>query len=122
MAITNKGIPYPTSSDNIAPLETWFANLAAKADNVGIVSGSKDFTGPDATGSTVDVAVTFTNPLATAPVVTATVQGGSASSVYAVTILGAPTTTGFTARVYRLNGSAATALKLSWMASTFVAV
>jgi hypothetical protein len=120
MANTFKGVTYPTSSDNIAPLETHFANLADKADNVGIYSAKKLFTGPSATGSTVDVAVTFTTAFPSAPKVTATVQGSSGMSVYAVSIAGAPTTTGFTARVFRCNGSTAeTDLQLVWNASTY---
>jgi len=120
MASTFKGITYPTSSDNIAPLETHFANLASSADNAAIFSAKKLFTGPSATGSTVDVAVTFVTAFATAPKITATVQGGSGASVYAVSIAGAPTTTGFTARVFRCNGSTAeTDLQLVWNASTY---
>lgn len=122
MAATNKGIIYPTSSDNIAPLETWLANLANGANNVGVVSGAKTFTGPDATGSYVDTTVTFASPLSAAPIVTATVEGSTSTSVYAVTILGTPTVDGFSARVYRLNGSTATTLKLNWQASTYTSV
>lgn len=119
MAITNKGVIYPTSSDSIAPLETHFAALASSADNAGIVSGAFAFTGPASTGATVDVTVTYTT-LGSAPKVTATVQGGASASVYAVTILGAPTATQFIARVYRLNGTTAeTDLKLVWHASTY---
>ena len=123
MAITNKGVTYPTSSDNIAPLETHFANLANTADNIGIISGATTFTGPTATGGTVDVAVTFGDILASAPNVTLTVQGSSTASPYSATILGAPTTTGLTARIFRLAGSSAEAnLKLVWMASTYTAI
>ena len=120
MAITNKGVIYPTSSDNIAPLETHFANLANTADNVGVMAGSATFTGPATTGATVDVAVSFGDTLSSAPLVTLTVQGSSTSSPYSATILGAPTTTGFTARIFRLSGSTAqTNLKLVWHASTY---
>lgn len=123
MAITNKGVIYPTSSDNIAPLETHFANLANTADNVGVVSGATTFTGPSATGSTVDVAVSFDDILPSVPNLVLTVQGGSTASPYSATILGAPTTTGFTARIFRLAGSTAEAnLKLVWMASTYSAI
>ena len=119
MSTTNKGVIYPTSGDSIAPLETHFAALATSADNAGIVSGAFAFTGPSATGSTVDVTVTYAT-LGAVPKVTATVQGGASASVYAVTILGAPTATQFIARVYRLNGSTAeTNLKLVWHASTY---
>jgi hypothetical protein len=103
MAITNKGVTYPTSGDSIAPLETHFNQLADDADNVGVVSGAQTFTGPATTGATVD-----------------SVQGGTAASVYAITVLGAPTATSFTVRVFKLNGSTAeTDLQIVWMASTY---
>lgn len=122
MAITNKGVIYPTSSDNIAPLETHFANLAYSADNAGIYCGTTTFTGPATTGATVDVTVIFP-AYGTPPKVVAGVQGGSSSSVYAVTILGPVATGSFTARIIRLNGSTAeTDLKLVWMLSTFTAI
>lgn len=120
MATTNKGIYYPTSSDQITPLETVFASVAATADNAGVISGSQLFTGPSATGGVVTVNVTFPVTLSAAPHVTATVKGGTSTSVYAVTIVGNPTTTGFTAKVFRCDGSTAqTDLYLTWMASTY---
>jgi len=120
MAITAKGITYPTSSDNIAPLETHFANLASTADNVGVIAAKQSFTGPSATGNTVDVTVTRT--FASAPLVVASVQGPTGSAAYSVTILGEPTTSGFVARVYKLSGSSAESLNLVWHASTYTAV
>lgn len=120
MAITTKGITYPTSSDNIAPLETHFANLASTADNIGVVAGKQAFTGPTATGSTVDVTVTQT--FSSAPHVVASVQGPSGSASYAATILGEPTSSGFVVRVYKLSGSTAESLKLVWHASTYTAI
>ena len=120
MANTNKGVYYPTSSDVITPLETHFAGLAATADNVGVVSGKTLFTGPSSTGGVVSVSVTFPDALSAAPYVTATVKGGNTTSVYAVTIVGDPTTTGFTAKVFRCDGSTAeTDLYLVWHASTY---
>lgn len=120
MATTNKGVFYPTSSDQIAPLESIFASVAATADNVGVVSGKQLFTGPSATGGVVTVSVTFPETLSAAPYVTATVKGGSTTSVYAVTIVGDPTTVGFTAKVFRCDGSTAeTDLYLVWHASTY---
>lgn len=120
MAITTKGITYPTSSDNIAPLETHFANLASTADNIGIIAAKQSFTGPATTGATVDV--TVTQSFSAAPHVVASVQGPTGSAAYAVTILGEPTTTGFVARVYKLSGSTAESLKLVWHASTYTAI
>jgi hypothetical protein len=120
MAITSKGITYPTSSDNIAPLETHFANLASTADNAGVIAAKQSFTGPATTGATVDVTVTRT--FSSAPYVVASVQGPAGSASYAVTILGAPTTSGFVARVYKLSGSSAESLNLVWHASTYTAI
>lgn len=120
MANTFKGVTYPTSSDYIAPLETHFANLANTADNAGILKGTSTFTGPAAADQSVNVNVTFSTAFPTAPTIIASVEGGSSTSAYAVTIVGAPTTTGFTANIYRLNGSTAqTGLKLNWFASTY---
>jgi hypothetical protein len=120
MAITNKGVTYPTSGDSIAPLETHFNQLADDADNVGVVSGAQTFTGPATTGATVDVTVAMPFTLSAAPKIVASVQGGTAASVYAITVLGAPTATSFTVRVFKLNGSTAeTDLQIVWMASTY---
>lgn len=119
MAVTLKGVTYPTSSDNIAPLETHFANLAQSADNVGMLTGRTAFTGPTTSGTTVDIVVPFGKTFSSSPKVIACVEGGGGSSAYVVTILGAPTTTSFTARIYRLNGSSAEALKLVWAVSSY---
>jgi hypothetical protein len=120
MAMTNKGIFYPTSSDQITPLETILANIASSADKAGVVTGEQLFTGSGTTGGIVTVNVTFPITFTSAPRVTATVKGGTGSSVYAVTISGDPTTTGFSAKVFRCNGSTAeTNLKLVWAASTY---
>lgn len=127
MATTTNGIIYPTSSDNIAPLETHFANLANSADtaiaavealiDTPTVAGSTPFTGPAYSSSTVSVPVTFTAPLASPPVVVAVVQGSGSASTYVATIVGAPTINGFTAKVWRVDGSTAeTDLKLNWIA------
>ena len=120
MATTNKGVYYPTSSDQITPLETVLANIADTADNVGVISGEQLFTGPSATGSTVNVTVTFPFTFSTAPKVVAGVRAPTGTSVYAVTIVGTPSTTGFTARIFRCNGSTAeTDLRLVWTASDY---
>ena len=127
MATTTNGIIYPTSGDNIAPLETHFANLANSADDAiaavealidtPVVSGSTSFTGPAASSSSVSVPVTFTSALNSVPVVVATVQGSGSASTYVVTIAGTPTINGFTAKVWRVDGSTAeTDLKLNWIA------
>lgn len=122
MPNTVKGVYYPSSSDNIAPLETHLAQIAQTADKVGALTGSEGFTGPAATGEVVTVTVSFGNTLATAPKVVCTVEGISTSSNYVATVVGPTLTTGFTARVYRLSGSGAdSSLKLIWFASDYAA-
>lgn len=126
MATTSKGIIYPTSSDNIAPLETHFANLASSADTaIGVVAasipapataGSTSFTGPEAAATSVSVSVTFPTAFATIPKVVATVQGAGSVAPHVVTIAGSPSTTGFSATVYKISGTTAESLVLNWMA------
>jgi hypothetical protein len=127
MATTTRGIAYPTSGDSIAPLETHFASLASTADaamddlvtEIGLspVAGLESFTGPAATGGTVDVPVTFLTPFTTAPTVVLSVEGSASMSPYVAYVYGTPSISGFTARVYRLAGSTAeTNLFIHWMA------
>lgn len=118
MATTTKGIVYPTSSDSIAPLETHFANLASSVNTLFVkAAGSQTFTGPSELNAIQTVSVTFENAFTTVPKVTATVQTTNALSAYGVNIVGAPTTTGFTAAVIRLKGTGAEAgLNLVWHA------
>ena len=121
MANTNKGVDYPTSSSNIAPLETHFANLAAGADNIGVLSGTTTFTGSAYSGTVtyVTVAVSYGKTMARVPTVSCTVENVS-TVPYLVNIRDI-TTTGFNARVYRFteNGSAEANLKLHWMVSDY---
>lgn len=120
MPTTSKGVYYPSSSDQISPLQTILGNIAQTADNIGMLTGEQLFTGPGATGETVTVNVTFASALSAAPKIFTTVKGGTGASVYAVTILGDPTVNGFSAKVFRCNGSTAeTNLKLTWAASTY---
>ena len=120
MANTTKGVTYPTSSDNIAPLETHFANLAQSADNAGVVSGSQLFTGPADNTAPVNVYVTYGVTLGATPVVVCNVRGGASASGYVATISGAPDGTGFTARIHRLTGSGAdSSLYIDWIASDY---
>lgn len=126
MASTLRGITYPTSGDNIAPLETHFANLANTTNTalddleaiIGteVTAGATGFTGPTSTGSTVNVSVTFPATFAAVPVVVCTVRGQSPTAAYIATIAGSPTVSGFTATVYKASGSTAEALTLEWMA------
>jgi hypothetical protein len=113
---TARGVYHPTSGDAIAPLETHFAMLAASVNDRLPVYGKKAFTGPASTAGTVNIAVTFATAFTNAPHVTATIEGNSVSSAYAVT-LHSVTTNGFNATVYRINGSTADAnLSLNWIA------
>lgn len=126
MASTTRGILYPTSSDNIAPLETHFANLANSVEEAldditagtgsTVITGTQSFTGPSSTGATVNVTVTFPTVQTTVPVVTATVRGPNPTAAYIVTLAGGPTTSGFVATVYKASGSSAESLVLNWMA------
>lgn len=120
MANTTKGITYPTSSDTLAPLESHFANLAQSADNAGVVSGSKLFTGPADNTAPVNIYVPYGVTLGTQPVVVCNVRGGAGASGYVATISGVPTSEGFTARVHRLSGSGAdSSLYIDWIASDY---
>ena len=122
MANTNKGITYPTSGDNIAPLETHFANLASSADNVGVISGVHSFSGPTAAGTPETITITFPFELASVPKLIATVGGSAGSYPYIVTIYSTPSTTQFVAKVHCLSTiPLAETLNLYWMASTYTA-
>lgn len=126
MASTARGIVYPTSGDNVAPLETHFASLANSTDvalddlaatiTASVISGANGFTGPTASGSTVDVTVTFPSVFTSVPNVVCTVRGQSPTQAYVATIAGIPTVSGFTATVYKITGASAEALTLEWMA------
>ena len=124
MATTDKGIYYPTSSDNIAPLETHFSTLASSVDILfsKTQSGSSEtFTGPAAVGaSTSPTAITFTTPFDTSPAVITTLVGGSSAVEAYTVVVHTVSTTGFTAKVYKTNGTstAETGLKVYWIAKT----
>lgn len=140
MASTTKGIVYPTSGDNITPLETHFASLAQSADDaiidletsvntvqdnidalelaVGKIpqTGKFTFTGP--TSTTVPVNVTITLPggyFTIAPTIVATVSGSSTASAY-FAVTHSVTTSQFQARIWRTTGTTAESLALHWIA------
>lgn len=122
MANTNKGITYPTSGDNIAPLETHFANLAASADNAGAISGVATFTGPTASVTPATVTITFPAELPSVPKITLTVGGSAGSNPYIATVYSTPSTTQFVAKIHCLGSIAlAESLNLYWVASTYTA-
>jgi hypothetical protein len=141
MASTSKGIVYPTSGDEIAPLESHFASLASTANTalitlndivdgvdddlqafkgeVGVIpaEGSFSFTGPTSTTTPTELTITLPSGyFSTIPVVVATVSGVSTSSPY-FAVLHSVTTSQFKARIWRTIGTAAdTSLKLNWIA------
>jgi hypothetical protein len=140
MALTPKGIVYPTSGDNIAPLETHFSALASSVDDaiievedsvvlvqedlddfkieVGVSPQSSVFTFTGPTSTTVPVDITVTLPggyFSTAPAVVATVAGSPTASAY-FPVLHSITASQFQARVWRTTGTAAESLTLQWIA------
>lgn len=122
MATTAKGIYYPTSSDNIAPLETHFSTLASSVDTqLSKITAGKTatFTGPATTGTSVSqVSIPFGVTFPAIPSVTATLVGGSSAVVgYTVVIYGV-TTSNFNAKIYRTSatGTAETGLSVHWTA------
>jgi hypothetical protein len=122
MATTDKGIYYPTSSDNIAPLETHFAGLASSVDSSlqKIKSGTTaTFTGPGSVGTSVTpTAVVFDTAFSSTPSVVANVVGGSSAVLSYGVVIHTVSPTGFTAKVFK-NTSATTAetgLRINWIA------
>jgi hypothetical protein len=122
MATTSKGIYYPTSSDNIAPLESHFAGLASSVDSAlnKTKSGvTPTFTGPAAVGSSVSpTTITFPTAFATSPAISATLFGGSSAVEAYTVVIHSVSTTGFTAKVFKTNGTstAETGLRVHWIA------
>lgn len=114
---TNRGLVYPTSGDNIAPLETVFATLATTTNDAIPLIGEESFTGPIDTETQSVVSVAFESAFASAPIVMASIIGTSSSPGYTMTVYSV-TTTGFSARVARLSGTAITGenLKLQYLA------
>ena len=130
MASTPKGIVYPTSGDNIAPLETHFASLASTADDaieeletqvealetelddykdeVGKIpqTGTYAFTGSTSTTSPTELEITFPSGgyFSVAPTVVATVSGANNSGAYLPTLHDV-TADKFEVRVWRLTGN-----------------
>jgi hypothetical protein len=139
MAQTSKGITYPTSGDNIAPLETHFSALAGTANaaiivletdidsvdtdlqsfktEVGVIpqSGKFALTGPTNTTTPVAVTINFSVPFAVAPTVVATVGSATAASAYFAGIHSV-TASQFQARIWRTTGTTAETLALNWIA------
>ena len=122
MATTSKGIYYPTSSDNIAPLESHFAGLASSVNTAlgKIQSGvTASFTGPEDPGDSLSpTSITFPVAFANSPAIIATVSGGSSAVQSYNVVIHTFGTTGFTAKVFKTNGNgtAETGLRVHWIA------
>ena len=137
---TTRGITYPTSGDNIAPLETHFSALAGTADDaIGVVEelaeeietsvqalrddigyipqvGSFAFTGPSASATPAALTVTLPSGyFEAAPTVVATVAGGSSAKAY-FPVLHSITASQFQVRVWTTNATAGESLTLQWIA------
>jgi hypothetical protein len=116
MAITAKGIYYPTSTDAITPLESVFSTVASSVDEAVPLSGTQDvvFTGTTA-GSTQTATVSFPSTLSAAPtLVQVTVRGPvSSSSSYVATVTNS-SATNFTVVLYRLNAGSSQTVKVVW--------
>jgi hypothetical protein len=140
MASTDKGIVYPTSGDNIAPLETHFASLAQSANDaiveietlaqdaadavetlrndIGNIPqvGSFAFTGPSAAATPAALTITLPSGyFSTAPTVVATVSGINTSNAY-FPVLHSITASQFQVRVWTTNATAGESLTLQWIA------
>jgi hypothetical protein len=139
MAETVKGIVYPTSGDNIAPLETHFASLAQTADDAigdlqDIVNdidddlqnfktlatapakGSFAFAAPTNTATPVNITISFPpGYFAAAPIVVGCIAGPSTGSAYSI-VVHTVTSSQFQVRVIRISGSGAQSLNLNWIA------
>lgn len=122
MATTSKGIYYPTSSDNIAPLESHFSTLASSVNTalLKVASGkTSTFTGPSTMDNSVSqVSISFGQTFATAPSVVATLVGGSSAVAGYTVVTYDVSTTSFSAKVYRTSatGTAETGLSIHWIA------
>lgn len=119
MATTTKGIYYPTSSDNIAPLESHFSLLAGSVDEAltKSKSGSTEvFTLATTLGSATTITITFPEEFDTIPTITGTVQTAISGSAYVVNFFNV-TASAATAKVTRVYGTSDDGnLKVNWNA------
>ena len=119
MATTTRGIAYPTSSDNIAPLESHFSLLAGSVDEA-LANSKSGSTGTFTLGTTVGTAttvtITFPVAFATIPTITGTVQTAISGAAYVVNFFNV-TASGATAKVTRVFGTSNDGnLRVNWMA------
>lgn len=119
MATTTRGIYYPTSSDNIAPLESHFSVLAGSVDTALAKSKSgttAEFTLGTTVGTATTVSISFPVAFATIPTITGTVQTAISGSAYVVNFFNV-TASGATAKVTRVFGTSDDGnLKVNWNA------
>jgi hypothetical protein len=142
MASTSKGIVYPTSGDNIAPLETHFSALASSVNtalisidediteqatkietletNLGNIQKGKysNITGPQYRGTPKSVGIIpFQAAFPDAPIVVASVSSTlGTTSGYVVTVFGV-TTSQFQARIWKtVDTVEIETLTLNWLA------
>jgi len=115
MAITSKGIYYPTSTNQITPLESVFASVADSVDEAIPLSGSYSVQLTVAAANTQVVSVAFDETLSVAPEkIQVTVRGpASGSSNYIATVTNS-TIDGCTVNVYRIDGSGTQGIHLVW--------
>lgn len=116
MATTSKGIYYPSSSDQITPLESVLAGMAQSVNSAIPLSGSEavTFSGTTA-GATQSVTIGFGQSLPSAPaLVQVTVKGPvSGSSAYVATVTNS-TATDFTVLLYRANAGSSQNINVVW--------
>jgi hypothetical protein len=119
MATTTNGIYYPTSGDNIAPLESHFSTMATSIDTAvkKIESGSSStFTVGTSVGNSNEVTITFASAFSAAPSINATLEMTAAGSAYALAVHSVTTTT-FKVKVTRVNGTSNDGnLQIDWIA------
>lgn len=116
MATTSKGIYYPTSSDQIVPLESVLANIAQSADAAIPLSGTEAVTFSGTSANSTQVAtISFPSTLSSAPSkILVTVRGPvSGSSAYVATVTNS-TTTNFSVLLHRLSAGSAQAINVVW--------
>ena len=119
MATTTNGIYYPTSSDNIAPLESHFATMATSIDTAvkSIRAGrSSTFTVGTTVGNSNTTTITFSPAFSAAPYITGNVQMSASGSAYSVSFH-AVTATSAVAEVTRVTGTSSDGnLQVNWIA------
>jgi hypothetical protein len=114
MAITTNGIYYPTSGDNIAPLEGIFATMATSVDTAiaGVKTAAKivasgqtaAITVGTSVGNSATASISFGSAFTAAPTITGSLQMTATGSAYAISFFDV-TSTGCTVKVSRVNGT-----------------